>query len=353
MRFTRTVVLAASLACAAAPRAAAAGDKPAPAPAPAPAPSPSPSPPQPETADSLYNQGNAAYDRDDFALALELYSGAFKLRKSYDIARNLGLAELKLGRLRDAIGHFTYSLDQYPSNRADTKKQVVEWLAQAKTQVGTLHLTVDPDAAVCKLNGTAIPHEERDGDILVDPGEAKLECAADGYRTDKRSVTITKGAIEAVAITLVRKAKDADLPPPPARSGYGALPLGVRQKVTWAGLGLGAALVVGGVVTTALSVTKAGEADGLLADLRAQTGRQSPCAAPAAATCGDLLEARKFQDVTGNVAFWTLVAGAGVSAFSAAYLWPSEGLLAVSPAPAKPAVGVAIAPGGVVITGSF
>ncbi len=347
MRFPRTVVvLAALLACAAAPRLAAAGDKPAPAPSP-------PAPPSPETADSLYNQGNDAYDRGDYALALELYAGAFKLRRSYDIARNLGLAELKLGKLRDAIGHFTYSLEQYPSNRADTKKQVVEWLAQAKTQVGTLRLTVDPDTAACKLNGAPIPHEERDGDILVDPGETRLECAADGYRTEKRSVTIEKGAAETVTITLARKPKDADPPPPPPRTGYGALPLPARQKLTWAGLGLGAALIAGGAVTAVLSVTKAGEADGLLADLRAQTGRSSPCAAPAAATCGDLLEARKFQDVTGNVAFWTLLAGAGVTAFSAAYLWPSEGLRAPASAPPKPAIGVTLSPGGAVITGSF
>src|SRR5262245_46799844 len=78
--------------------------------------------PVPETADSLYNQGNEAYDREDFKLALELYTGAFKLRPSYDIARNLGLVELKLGRFKDAVGHLAYSLTLYPSNRGDTKK---------------------------------------------------------------------------------------------------------------------------------------------------------------------------------------------------------------------------------------
>ncbi len=342
MRSTRPVVFAAFLACAAAPSIAVAGDKPA------------PSPPAPETADSLYNQGNDAYDRGDFALALELYSGAFKLRKSYDIARNLGLAELKLGKLRDAIGHFTYSLEQYPSNRADTKKQVVEWLAQAKTQVGTLHLTVEPEAAVCKLDGAPIAREERDGDILVDPRETKLECAAEGYRTDRRSVKIDKAATETLTITLVRTGKGVDVPPPPPPpGGYAGLPLPTRQKVTWVGLGLGALLVAGGAVSGVLSITKAGEADGRLADLRKQTGRDFPCAAPAAAACGDLADARKFQDLTGNLAFWTLLAGAGVAGFTAAYLWPSEGLRAPAPAPAKPTVGAAFGPGGVTISGSF
>src|SRR4051812_41689376 len=134
-----------------------------------------PQPGAPETADSLYNQGNAAYDRDDFALAYELYTGAFKLRRSYDIARNLGLSELKLGKYKAAIEHFTYSLTLYPSNRADTKKQVVDWLAQARTQVGTVHLSVEPDSAVCKVNGTAVAHDEGDGDVVFEPGEVKIE----------------------------------------------------------------------------------------------------------------------------------------------------------------------------------
>jgi len=309
--------------------------------------------PAPETTDSLYNQGNDAYDRGDFALAYELYQGAFKLRRSYDVARNLGLAELKLGKFRDAIEHFTYSLSQYPSNRPDTKKQVVEWLAQARAEVGTLRLTVAPDSAVCRLNGVVIAKEEREGDVAADPGDAKLECGgAAGYRSEKRVVTVKKGAREEVTITLARSGTVG-----PGGGADGAADM--RRTLLWVG---GAVAVAGlgvGAVTGILSLAKAGEADGALADLRTSTGRQSPCAAPAAATCGELLALRKEQDAFGNIAFWTLLAGGTLGAGTAVYGYvtrpraaPAVGAPVAMP---RTAVVPVIAPGAaaVVLTGSW
>lgn len=320
-------------------------------------------PPGPETADSLYNQGNDAYDKGDFPLALELYTGAFKLRKSYDIARNLGLTELKLGKLRAAIEHLSYSLEHYPSNRADTKRQVIDWLDQAKADAGKLEISVAPEGAACSVNGIAIALEDGKSKVFVDPGALKIECGAEGFGKSKRSLAIEKGATETIAIALPRAGTIDEPPPPPPPSGYSALPLSTRRTILWTGVGLTGLALVGGVVSGAISITTAGEADATLADLRKSSGRENPCASPAVARCDELRDARATQDLTGNVALWTLVGAAGAGAFTAAYLLPRADLLGGSraherpgdPGGSRPSASVTIAPGvgGMVISGSW
>lgn len=327
--------LAVVLVCAACPLPAAAADK-------------AETAPGPETADSLYNQGNDAYDRGDLSLAFELYTGAFKLRKSYDVARNLGLVELKLGRIKDAIGHLQYSLSLYPSNRADTKKQVIEWLEQATTQVGKLRLHVSPESADCRLNGAPVTREEREEDMLADPGEVKIECRAPGRRTEKRTVTVQKGARAEVTIQLAPDASGPGGGPGPEA------PAGSRTVLLWSGsaaavtgLGVGAAM---GVV----SLVKAAEADGMLAKLKSDTGRASPCLAPKADACDELYALRREQDAFGNAAFWMLVVGGVAGAGTFAYGFVTAPKNGAPPAP-KVAFTPVVAPGvtGVVLLGSF
>jgi hypothetical protein len=355
MRTSSSLAIAAllPLLCAAAPLSALASDKPSSAPSAPSASSSASSPPAPETADSLYNQGNEAYDKGDYALALALYTSAFKLRTSYDIARNLGLTQLKLGRYRDAIGNFNYSLEHYPSNRADTKKQVVEWLAQARTQVGTLHLVVDPSAADCKLNGAPIGADEREGDIAADPGEAKIECSMQGYASGKGSVKIEKGQTSELQIKL-KALPDAKRGGGGGGGGDTIAPDPRRGTILWVGAAAAAAGIGVGAVTGVISLVKAGDADATLAGLQQSSKRASPCAPPAAdAKCSDLLAARKEQDAFGSVAVWTLVAGGVAGAGTVAYALVTRSRPA---APAqKTSLAPVIAPGaaGVVISGAF
>lgn len=326
--------LAAALACVACPVAAAAADKPEAASG-------------PETADSLYNQGNEAYDHGDVALALELYTGAFKLRKSYDIARNLGLAELKLGRFKDAIEHLTYSLSLYPSNRADTKKQVIEWLDQARSQVGKLRLTVSPESAECRVNGAVTSRDEREEDLLADPGAVKIECRAGGHRAEKRTVTVEKGGRAEVTIQLAAEAQGPGAGTPPGGTGSRTVLIWAGFAATATGLGVGAAM---GIV----SLVKASEADGTLASLRETTQRASPCAAPKADGCEELYALRREQDAFGNAAFWMLIAGGVAAAGTTAYGFVTQPPRGNAPAPRAAAVPL-VAPGaaGVLLLGSF
>lgn len=324
--------LAVGLACAACPLEAAADGEPEPV---------------PETADSLYNQGNDAYDRGDYGLAFELYTGAFKLRPSYDVARNLGLVELKLGRFKDAVSHLSYSLALYPSNRADTKKQVVEWFEQAKAQVGKLRLTVSPEAAECRVNGALVTPDEREEDILADPGEVKIECRAKGHRTEKRTAIVAKGGRVEQAIRLVFEAPGPGGGPVAGAGSPRTVLIWAGSTAAVTGLGVGVAMGV-------LSLVKASEADGVLGRLHDTTGRGSPCAPPKAEGCEELYALRREQDAFGNAAFWTLIAGglAGAGTFTYGLVTRPGAEKAAAP---RAAVAPLVAPGagGVVLVGSF
>lgn len=49
-------------------------------------------------AQTLFGQGNEAYDAGDYTMAREKYLSAFTLRPRFDYAANLGWVELKLAR---------------------------------------------------------------------------------------------------------------------------------------------------------------------------------------------------------------------------------------------------------------
>ncbi|MBK8258361.1 MAG: tetratricopeptide repeat protein [Polyangiaceae bacterium] len=331
--------------------AAAGGDKSSPPTAPTASASPSAAastPAAPETADSLYNQGNEAYDKGDLQLAYELYTGAFKLRRSYDIARNLGLVELKLGRYKAASQHFEYSLSLYPSNRAETKKQVIDWLDQARKNLGMVKLVVDPFSAKCSIAGENVGDREREAGVYTDPGDVRVECGGvSGYRDVRRVVTVEKGATANVALTLPAQTPGGGTGPVDVTPG------GSRMTLVWVGSAVAAVSIGVGAVTGILSIVKASESDSLLADLKAKSGRTYPCTPVAESGCETLLASRKEQDAFGNIAFWTLLAGGLTGAGTAAFWFvtrPGE----ASPPP-KTAVIPAVSPtgAGIVIQGSF
>lgn len=99
---------------------------------------------------------------------------------------------------------------------------------------------------------------------------------------------------------------------------------------------------------------KAGEADGVLANLKSDTGRGSPCLAPKADGCDELYALRREQDAFGNAAFWMLVAGGVAGAGTFVYGLVTAPKSGAPPAP-KAALTPVVAPGltGVVLLGSF
>ena len=63
----------------------------------------------------LYKRANALYGQKSLAEAEGLYLEAWNLKKTYDVACNLGALELDLGKLREAAEHLAFALREFPA----------------------------------------------------------------------------------------------------------------------------------------------------------------------------------------------------------------------------------------------
>src|SRR4051812_13044301 len=66
------------------------------------------------TVKELMHTGVAAYRKKDFEAARTAFAKAWKLKPHSDIAAALADVEMKLGRYRDAAGHWDYYLNYHP-----------------------------------------------------------------------------------------------------------------------------------------------------------------------------------------------------------------------------------------------
>src|SRR5688572_17441641 len=66
-------------------------------------------------AEELSRKGRELFVAQDYAGAYEAQLAAWQLKKSFDIAANLGQVELKLAKHRDAAEHLAYALDHFPA----------------------------------------------------------------------------------------------------------------------------------------------------------------------------------------------------------------------------------------------
>src|SRR5215217_2034126 len=74
----------------------------------------------------LFKSGKAAFGKGDMAEAERLFAEAFALRKSSDIAANLGQAELEQQKYRAAAEHFQWALVNLLPSASDAQRKAVE-----------------------------------------------------------------------------------------------------------------------------------------------------------------------------------------------------------------------------------
>src|SRR5450432_3319923 len=115
---------------------------------------------QPDASDSdranlLFKKGKVAFNDGKYEDALRVYSEAWRLKQSPDIAANLAQTESELGKHRDAAEHFAFALAHLlPSSTDEQKKALAEGLEIEKRSVGTLHVTLEPADAALSVDDT-------------------------------------------------------------------------------------------------------------------------------------------------------------------------------------------------------
>ena len=288
-------------------------------------------------ADELFDQGTAAFDAGRFQEAEAKFEAAWALKQTHDIAGNLGIVEIHLGKTAEGAKHLAWALEHLPPTEASsTRKGLEQELQKARSAISSVHIRVNVAGAEITVNGHVAGKSPLTDEVFVEPGVVNVAVHLDGYAAVQEAPTVLKGETHEVSLELVPSAAH---PEPRSR-----IPLIVLGAASVASLGLGIAM-------TAISNGKSTDADTQRAAILKNEGQ---CAKPGSAfvgPCDDLGNSLKSLDTTANVARVAYVASGVLLMGAVTY--------ALLPPP-KPRTGwVRAAPvigagsGGVVVTGAW
>jgi hypothetical protein len=315
---------------------------------PAPDAAQSPSPGADEQAAHLLLAGNKAFKEGRFAEAERAYREAFAVKKGYDIAGNLGAAELAQGKLREAAQHLAFTLRMFPiTGEPALREQMTRAFEQCRQGVGAVRVKLDVPGAVVLVDGVPQGEAPLLDEVFVEPGEHLIEARAEGYNGAAQRVTVPRGGAAEVGLVLTPV-------PRPVSTVARVAPL--RRRSLLPGLGLAAVAAVGlggGAVFISMSAGKRGDERGLAGQILANRGS---CVGGAAnydaVRCPTLMSTARADDTFHDVAVGAFIAGSAAAVATAAYFfWPQRALSTGRQIRVTPVVGAG--DGGVVFSGSF
>lgn len=302
------------------------------------------------------SKGNKAFKEGRFAEAEQAYREAFALKKGYDIAGNLGAAELAQGKRKEAAQHFAFTLRMFPlTGEPALREQMQKAYDQCRAEVGGLHLDVDPRGAQVLVDGAPQGEAPLADDVFLEPGEHTVEARRDGFVGATQRVRVEKGV--AARVQLVLTPVPAAIVPTPLDGAPVPRDLPPQRRGVLPGLALGAVAAVGiggGVAFLAMSAGK--KSDAQTESALIVKGRQS-CVGGAknfdTARCGELHDKAQAYATFHNVAVGAFVAGGVAAAGTALYfLLPTRPATSVGQAlRVTPVFGAR--EGGLLAAGSF
>lgn len=209
--------------------------------------------------EKLYNQGVAAANRQDWANAEKYFEEALTLGKIPQIAANLGHAELRLGKAREAAEHFEQFLRDDKEAEKEAREEIEGLFAQARTRTVTVYVTTNVDGTDVFINNEPYGKSPLTQRIFLEPGSYTFVGEKDGFKAYRHSMDLSVGSTVNVKMEM-----DAALP----MQNVGAKKERIDMsdpRVPWvvgagilatAGLGVGTGLSIAGYL-------KGVEADGI------------------------------------------------------------------------------------------
>jgi tetratricopeptide (TPR) repeat protein len=246
-----------------------------------------------DSAETLFRRGNELAKKDGWDKAEPLYRAAWKLKQSYDIAANLGLALFQQQKWRESAEFLAFALRSFPASGKPENRALLESaFSQVKAEVATLAIDVSVNGANVSVDGRAVGVSPIKDPVFADPGKRTIDVTHDEYTPSHKTVEAAKGSTQDVKIVLSPKPKT----PPPMISSWRPSPIYfiIGGSVVIAGLGAG-------VVLTAVSNGKSSDADSLRNRFNNNFACYQPTAANAAA-CGELHETLKDQGLFARAA---------------------------------------------------
>jgi tetratricopeptide (TPR) repeat protein len=305
-------------------------------------------------ADDLTRKGTDLAKKHRWPEAEAMFRQAWGMKHSYDIGGNLGVAELALGKYREAAEHLLFGLKSFPANGKPEHRDLIrDSLAQARAEVATLTVEVSVKGATVFVDGRELGVSPLVDETFVDPGKRTIEAKLPGYTSSPTNVDVGKGTAQKV--TLVLSAVPSVVPTA-APSAIAVLPPPPKARPRWPAAvtgGVSAASLVAAVAFTLASNGKRSDGEAIRAKILEKKGYCSPTGGNFATDCEALSSASSSHDTFHNLAIggYLLAGGAAVATVAI--------LLASQPSSDKKTAIVRVAPladatcGGAVIFGSF
>jgi hypothetical protein len=281
----------------------------------------------------LYDEAIQYGKRGDYRKAKASLSAAWALLKSWEIAVNLGSAEMRLGQYRDAAEHLAWGIRDGALKEGETYGPLVKaktLLTEAAAHVGQVKLLADEPGASIYVDDDVVGKSPLVDPLYLDPGTHVIMARpANPERASlKLELRVQPGdAMErylrfSATHTSVEKPTESPEPPlaPTAISRDG----GLFEPRTVVPVALGGLTAISGGLALAFTI-KASAANASATDWALRTGGN--CDFPTAACNGlaDAHERRNDANRIANVAWDVAWVGAGmfgVATLATVLFWP-------------------------------
>jgi len=144
-----------------------------------------------QRAKELAAEGTDLFANGDAKGAEAKLEQAWALKKTADIAGNLGSVELELKEYDRAANHLAYCDRHLPvSTPAEERDRLRTQLGDAKKHVGALVLDVQPDGVEIDVDGENAGRAPLEGPVFVNPGARKVVAKRDGLIAKELTLTV-------------------------------------------------------------------------------------------------------------------------------------------------------------------
>ncbi|WP_437328397.1 PEGA domain-containing protein [Sorangium sp. So ce381] len=294
-----------------------------------------------DKARQLYEEGRQAAAAGKWADARASFLAAWAIKPHYQIASNLGVACVKLGRNREAAEYLTRYLREAPATKVKERQSAEASLKEALAKIASVTVRVAPAGAEVTVDGAPVGKAPLADPVFLDPGKHEIGAKLDGHAPEARSIVAAAGEkLTAVlelkrmsAANMVVQSGPKELPPAPGTGHPGS---GTRKALLVGG-GIAAGVgVAAGVLLTVMANAQASEAEEKEKTLFDQGYSESSCRGMTMPGCKDLRDTVYAKVDLSNAAFWSFVAGGAIGAGTLVY-----GLVTSKPVEAAPSVRIA------------
>lgn len=271
--------------------------------------------PETDRARELHRAGDVAFKAGKLEEARTAYLAAWALKKHWQIATNLGDAELRTGRPRDAAEHLAFALREGSEMSAAQRDGVRRALEDAKTQVATVEVQIAPEGADVVIDGAFVGRSPLADPVFLAPGEHAVEVKKVGYVARSEKVVAAAGSAKPLRIELVAEGAAGTAPAPPAGSSPTPTPPPEEEAddgpgvAPWILIGGGAAVAIGGGLLLGVGLSEQSSSADLGAEIVAEGGSCEPASAGFESRCDELASGESTGNTLAGVGTALLIGG--------------------------------------------